>query len=127
MSGMTDARALDFIRVYLAPYSAHGEKDQVVEHIAARLRGDGEQGQAVAWSEMLSAIGMAKMSLMKDAPDVEKALRMLGTVSASLDAILSAAPATPCADAGALCIDCTPRNPDGSCPDAAPAPVGGAR
>ena len=45
---MTDARALDFIRVYLAPYSAHGEKDQVVEHIASRLRGEAApEGNAV--------------------------------------------------------------------------------
>ena len=54
---MTDARALDFIRVYLAPYAAHGEKDQVVEHIAARLRGDAAQPVAVAGDAMCVRCG----------------------------------------------------------------------
>lgn len=45
---MTDAWALDFIRAHLAPYAAHSEKDQVMEHITARLRGEEEANETAA-------------------------------------------------------------------------------
>ena len=56
MSGMTDADYLDAIangRYQVIESAAHHKER--LRHIAARLRGDGEQGQAVAWQPIGTA------------------------------------------------------------------------